>query len=326
MSESSLLDLNESSNAGVLLVCRSANTLGALASILNKSGSVVLTSQTPIDAWEIVRQGNVSCVVLDVTHLTHDAMAFFRACRTSRNTFSIPFLFLTTDNCIPPKFEGAWPETARDAWLALPCPAPQFLSAVHNLLAANIPHHSAPVRVEEPADEVEVDASEVVTPSRGAAPIQSRRHVAVGVYSASQTNSGMLAVNADGLENALFSGKLGLLQFAQILNLIEPLRLTGALKIFDGVRTGDVHFVDGKVHHAELNEIVGSEALFLLFHLNKGSFQFEPGPATQFRTVEGNTMHLLLEGMRKMDEAKASISAMKERHNTGNYAKVMVVK
>src|SRR5205814_6616749 len=94
--------------------------------------------------------------------------------------------------------------------------------------------------------------------------------------------------------NALFSGKLGTLQFSQILGLIEPLRLTGALKLFDGVRTGSVHFVEGKVHHAELNEIEGSEALFLLFHLNKGTFQFEVGPPTPLRTVEGNTMSLLL--------------------------------
>jgi DNA-binding response OmpR family regulator len=324
VNDTSLFDLNGTHNSGVLLVCRSANTLGALASILNKAGSIVLTAQTPTDAWDIVRRGTVGCVVLDVTHLTHDSMGLFRACRSSRNTFSIPFLFLTTDNCIPPKFDGVWPETARDAWLALPCPAPQFLSAVRNLLAANVPQNPAPIQMDD--NEPDVDASKVSTPTRRAVPVQSKRRAATGVFNPAQTQSGMLAVNADGLANALFSGKLGTLQFAQILNLIEPLRLTGALKIFDGVRTGDVHFVDGKVHHAELNEIVGSEALFLLFHLSKGSFQFEPGPATQFRTVEGNTMHLLLEGMRKMDEAKASISAMKERHNTGAYASVMVVK
>jgi hypothetical protein len=121
---------------------------------------------------------------------------------------------------------------------------------------------------------------------------------------------------------SLFAGRLGTLQFSQILGLIEPLRLTGVLKINDGVRAGSVFFVDGKVHHAELNEINGSEALFLLFHLSKGTFNFEIAPATPQRTVEGNTMSLLLEGMRKMDEAKAMVSALKERQNTGSFGAV----
>jgi len=34
-------------------------------------------------------------------------------------------------------------------------------------------------------------------------------------------------------------------------------------------------------------------------------------------------MSLLLEGMRKMDEAKAMVSAIKERQNTGAYASVV---
>jgi len=321
VSDTSFLDQHGSAKLGVLLVCRSTNTLSALASILNKAGSKVLTAQSVPDAWEIVRSGTIGCVVLDVTHLTHESLGFFRACRTSRNTFSIPFLFLTTDDCMPPKFEGVWPETARDSWLALPCPAPQFLSAVKSVFAANV---QAPQKVFH----FETPDEYPAPPPTKTLPVAQQRGPQSGVFSASKTNSGMLAVAVAGavLEETLFSGKLGMLHFSQIMGLIEPLRLTGKLKIFDGVREGDVYFVDGKVHHAELNEIVGSEALFLLFHLSKGSFQFEVGEATSFRTVEGNTMHLLLEGMRKMDEAKASISAMKERHNTGAYTPVMVVK
>ena len=315
VSDTNLFDTKTQAKSTVLLVCRSTNTLGALAAILSKAGVTALTAQTALDAWEIARSGTVGCVVLDVTHLTHESLGLFRACRSSRNTFELPFLFLTTDDCIAPKFDGVWPETARDAWLALPCPGPQFLSAVRNVIAANVPPAPAPIKIED--DDVD---SNLPTP-RTVLPITVRRRAVT-----SSSNTGMLAVNAAISQDALFSGKLGTLQFSQILGLIEPLRLTGVLKIFDGLRMGDVHFIDGKVHHAELNEIMGSEALFLLFHLTKGSFQFEIGPPTAFRTVEGNTMHLLLEGMRKMDEAKASISALKERQNTGAYTPVMVVK
>ncbi len=296
----------------MLLVCRSGTTLGALASILNKANVTTLTAQTGADAWEIMRSGAVGSVVHDLTNFTNDAFVFFRSCRSSRNTFAVPFLFLTTGDYVAPKFDGVWPETARDAWLSLPCPSQQFLAAVRNLIDANTQSAPAPIVLAKPPDAIP-------TPRAATLPVQSQgKRMGSGVYN-------MLAVEAAALQDALFAGKLGTLNFSQILGVIEPLRLTGALKLFDGVKTGTVHFVDGKVYHAELNEIIGSEALFLLFHLNKGSFQFEISPPTQFRTVEGNTMSLLLEGMRKMDEAKAMVSAIKERQNTGAYAPVMYV-
>lgn len=315
---------NNSANKRVLLICRSANTLGALASILNKAGATALTAQHASDAWEIMRSGPVACVVQDLTNVTHDSFLFFRSCRSSRNTFGIPFLFLATAEFIAPKFEGVWPETARDNWLPLPCPAHQFLSSIRSLISANQPASgaaplpfSAPSPVSSPtpaASGAQPGISSTTNTAAMLAPVGGKPY-ASSVY--------LPAVNAANAVNALFSGKLGMLQFSQILGLIEPLNLTGVLKLFDGVRTGSVHFVDGKVFHAELNEIEGSEALFLLFHIKKGSFQFEVGPPTPRRTVEGNTMSLLLEGMRKMDEAKAMVSAIKERQNTGAYSSIV---
>ena len=315
MSENTLFDKSNTGSRGILLICRSANTLGALASILNKAGATALTAQNAADAWEIMRAGTVSCVVQDLTNVTHDSFVFFRSCRSSRNTFSIPFLFLATGDYIAPKFDGVWPETARDAWLALPCPAQELLGAVRSLISSNQP---ASVGLQLPIYGPAASASGLNAAVSSAA----ATGVTLAAVNSKRYASGNFSMPAHS-SNALFSGKIGMLQFSQILGLIEPLRLTGALKLFDGVRTGSVFFVEGKVHHAELNEIDGSEALFLLFHLNKGTFQFEVGPPTPHRTVEGNTMSLLLEGMRKMDEAKAMVSAIKERQNTGAYASVV---
>lgn len=310
--ESNLISL--SAQKSVLLMCRSGNTLGALASILSKARSPAMTAQTVGDAWEIIRTGAVGCVVQDLTNISGDAFALFRACRTSRNTFTIPFLFLTTADFNAPKFEGVWPEVVRDGWLVLPCPGQQFLSAVRGLLKANLPAGqlppSAPVQNAVVASHSEFDG-EAQPPHR------------LDVHGDPSSSSRRLAaVQASQSPTSLISGKLGTLNFSQILNLIEPLRLTGVLDLYDGVRVGHVYFVEGKVYHAVLNEIEGSEALFLLFHLNKGTFQFEVAPPTTKRTVEGNTMSLLLEGMRKMDEAKAMVSAIKERGVTGRYAPV----
>ena len=314
--ESGNYNFNPGTQRSVLLMCRSGNTLGALASILSRAGSPALTAQSAGDAWEIMRSGAVGCVVQDLTNITGDAFALFRTCRTSRNTFSVPFLFLTTADFKVPEFEGVWPETVRDGWLVLPCPGQQFLSSVRGLLHANLP--TGP-QVNHPGFHMPLQPQNNDSLYETQAP---RRMSAVhGDPSASSKR--MAAMESSQTANTLFSGKLGTLNFSQILGIIEPLHLTGTLDLFDGVRVGHVHFVDGKVFHAGLNEIEGSEALFLLFHLNTGSFQFDVGPATTKRTVEGTTMSLLLEGMRKMDEAKAMVSAIKERGATGRYAPVV---
>jgi hypothetical protein len=324
-----MLSIRGDDRANVLLFCRSNTTLGILGSILGKAGCTALTAQRSADAWECLRNGSIDCVVLDLTNATHDAFAFFRACRSSRNTFNVPFLFLTPQDFTVPKFEGVWPETARDGWLALPCPAQQFLGGVRSAISANDTNtsgtYAVPAMRSEPSDVFPHPGSVRVQTVNGSASSASGFHPAL-----MPTTSGMYRMTAQASEAAtpelsaqsLFAGRLGTLQFSQILGLIEPLRLTGVLKINDGVRAGSVFFVDGKVHHAELNEIVGSEALFLLFHLSKGTFNFEIAPATPQRTVEGNTMSLLLEGMRKMDEAKAMVSALKERQATGSFGAI----
>jgi hypothetical protein len=111
----------------------------------------------------------------------------------------------------------------------------------------------------------------------------------------------------------VFSGQIGQLDVTKILGMIEPLRLTGVLRVADEQREGSVHFISGAARHAELNEIEGPDALFLLFHLKSGSFRFDTSAPGDKRTIEGNTMALLLEGLRQMDEAKAMVKAFRDK-------------
>jgi hypothetical protein len=116
----------------------------------------------------------------------------------------------------------------------------------------------------------------------------------------------------------IFSGRLGVLDCTKIISMIEPLRLGGMLSLTDGKRAGHIYFIDGAVRHAELHDIEGADALFLLFHLKHGAFRFELQSASPKRTIEGNTMALLLEGLRQMDEAKAIIKTFQQnRTGTG---------
>lgn len=265
---------------GVLLVCYSPETLSALVAILQQSGETALVPRNTRDAWECVRTNVAGCVVLDLAGPPTEVVAFLRTVRSSSKTSSVPFLFLIEDSEQIPKFEALGAEAASDLWLVLPSSADQFLEKVRSLLS----QRSAPAPVFMPRHGPAAPASETV-------------------------------VQPDELLNkpgSVFSGRLGVLDVTKILSMVEPLRLTGVLSVSDGKRYGQVHFVEGAVRHAELQDIEGADALFLLFHLKGGAFRFDLEQATGKRTILGNTMALLLEGLRQMDEAKAIIKAFQQ--------------
>lgn len=120
----------------------------------------------------------------------------------------------------------------------------------------------------------------------------------------------------------VFAGRLGILDVPRIMSMVEPLRLTGALRVADGrMRIGHVHFINGAVRHADLHELEGAEALFALFHFQKGAFRFDLTPPTPNQSIEGNTMMLLLEGLRKKDEAQQLVD--QKRAKTAESSAVM---
>jgi len=298
---------------GVLLLCQSEGTLSALATILLHGKENIVTYRDLLEAWERVKSGQVGCVVLDAQEPAADALAFFRASRTTAKTCDIPFLFLIASNTIIPELSSFGPELAPDAWLLLPCSSDQFLKQVRAMLSCRKAGPPALPAAPQPplADRASGRRSSAVLPSAPAeqplAPRRSDTAALVG-YSPEEL------LRAPG---AVFSGRLGVLDVTKIVSMVEPLRLTGVLKLTDGKRHGQVHFVEGAVRHAELLEMQGPDALFLLFHLKTGAFRFDLEPATEQRTIEGNTMSLLLEGLRQMDEAKAMVRQFKQRRSVG---------
>lgn len=269
----------------VLLVCQNDATTGMLATILGQNGEAVLTAQNIKDAWDCLKTGVVGCVVQDFTTPVLESLTLFRAARSTQATCQIPFLFLVKKDVKIVALERVGPETTRDSWLALPCSGQLFLTAVRSLL-----------------DQKSVRDTQSLSP----------------LWAAAAANSPEKSAQepAQAAEADVFSGRVGLLDVTKILSMLEPLRLTGLLKLSDGKRQGAIFFVEGAVRHAELNEIEGPDALFLLFHLKAGTFRFEVDVPTAKRTIEGNTMQLLLEGLRQMDEAKAMVRAFQQKRST----------
>jgi putative nucleotidyltransferase with HDIG domain len=70
---------------------------------------------------------------------------------------------------------------------------------------------------------------------------------------------------------------------------------------------GDVWMVAGRLIHASCGALTGEPALFEMLRWRDGRFRINHGVASPARTIEGDTMALLLEGMRLRDEAAAGM-------------------
>jgi response regulator RpfG family c-di-GMP phosphodiesterase len=277
----------------ILIISRDEHKLGLFAEILGKIGAPVLTAQSVEDAWECVKAGSVGVVVHDLTYPMPDDTLLMRATRSSPTTYNIPYLFVTRSDQPQPILKPVGDEQVLDAWIVLPCPSQQFCNKV--LVLMDVSRQQQAKLAAQAAEEVG-KAIAMSAPSTSAAAQQEK------AVDQSETST-----------TSIFRGRLGAFDIVKIMSMLEPLKLTGTLVVTDEKREGRIHFVDGSVRHANMNEMTGPDALFLLFHLKKGDFRFEPGEPVAERTIQGNTMGLLLEGMRQMDEAKTIIKRLQER-------------
>jgi hypothetical protein len=99
-----------------------------------------------------------------------------------------------------------------------------------------------------------------------------------------------------------FQGSLAELHLPDIIQLISVSGKTGVFHLTDGPHLGKIFLAEGKIVHAEFEEAVGEEAVYALAIWNSGEFRFEPGVATEARTISKNNTNLLMEAARRLDE------------------------
>jgi hypothetical protein len=83
-------------------------------------------------------------------------------------------------------------------------------------------------------------------------------------------------------------------------------RRTGKLLLYNADQRGEIFFKDGQVFDANLGEQKGEEAFYSLLELKDGNFRFMEGDAGIGRAVTMDTMGLLMEGLRRLDETSRS--------------------
>jgi hypothetical protein len=99
-----------------------------------------------------------------------------------------------------------------------------------------------------------------------------------------------------------FQGSLAELHLPDIIQLISVSGKTGVFHLTDGTHSGEIYLHEGRIVHAQMEDISGEEAVFALAIWNHGEFRFEPGVATDARTITKNNTNLLMEAARRLDE------------------------
>jgi hypothetical protein len=99
-----------------------------------------------------------------------------------------------------------------------------------------------------------------------------------------------------------FQGSLAELHLPDIIQLISVSGKTGVFHLMDGALNGQIYLHDGKIVHAQIEDTSGEEAVYALAIWSQGEFKFEPGAATELRTISKSNTNLLMEAARRLDE------------------------
>jgi hypothetical protein len=99
-----------------------------------------------------------------------------------------------------------------------------------------------------------------------------------------------------------FQGSLAELHLPDIIQLISVSGKTGVFHLTDGALKGQIYLHEGKIVHAQLEDITGEEAVYALAIWSQGDFKFEPGIGTDLRTISKSNTNLLMEAARRLDE------------------------
>ena len=99
-----------------------------------------------------------------------------------------------------------------------------------------------------------------------------------------------------------FQGSLAELHLPDIIQLISVSGKTGVFHLTNGALAGEIYLNDGKIVHAQLDDVSGEEAVYALAIWSEGDFRFDPGVASEMRTITKSNTNLLMEAARRLDE------------------------
>ncbi len=99
-----------------------------------------------------------------------------------------------------------------------------------------------------------------------------------------------------------FQGSLAELHLPDIIQLVSVSGKTGVFRMSDGRNHGDIWLHEGRIVHAEHEDLSGEEAVYALAIWRSGEFRFEAGVAAPRQSIQKSNTNLLMEAARRLDE------------------------
>ena len=97
-------------------------------------------------------------------------------------------------------------------------------------------------------------------------------------------------------------GSLSELQLADVLQVLAVGNKTGQLHLSDGDARGSLFLSEGRIVHAQTNELSGEDAAYALADWARGEFRFEPGSRAPQASIAVSYTSVLMEAARRSDE------------------------
>src|SRR5512145_903219 len=99
-----------------------------------------------------------------------------------------------------------------------------------------------------------------------------------------------------------FQGSLAELHLPDIIQLVSVSGKTGVFHLTDALHRGDIWLHEGRIVHAEHEELAGEEAVYALAIWRTGEFRFDAEVAAPRQTIQKSNTNLLMEAARRLDE------------------------
>jgi hypothetical protein len=99
-----------------------------------------------------------------------------------------------------------------------------------------------------------------------------------------------------------FQGSLAELHLPDIIQLVSVSGKSGVFHLEDKSHHGRIWLADGKIVHAEVDDLAGEEAVYALAIWRSGEFRFEAGAAVPRVSIQKSNTNLLMEAARRLDE------------------------
>jgi hypothetical protein len=99
-----------------------------------------------------------------------------------------------------------------------------------------------------------------------------------------------------------FHGSLEEFHLPDIIQFLSGAGKTGVLHLVSGREEGSIYLEGGRIKHALFDYLAGQEAVYELFRLTHGNFDFEPGVDCDTSSISSSNTNLLIEAARRKDE------------------------